>query len=176
MAVMFRRKQPREGGHDGAKPYDGLRAMALGAVAKGLQLPGEDHPDVSGLVVDIPAQGGFATVVALTDDTTSMYMSTGGGTIGAGGHQNVASATQALLSAAQAQLGAFTRPGDSDLPPPSQVRFHLLSTSGSRYEDVPEDSFWGRSSHEVMHVIAATQDVISAIRSSTPQGSPNSPG
>jgi len=84
--------------------------MALGAVAKGLQSPGEDHPDVSGLVVDIPAEGGFATVVALTDDTTSMYMSTGGGTIGAGGHQNVASTTQALLTAAQGQLGAFTRP------------------------------------------------------------------
>jgi hypothetical protein len=174
MASMFRRKQPKSGGHEGTTPYDGLRAMALGAVAKGLQLPREDHPDVSGLVVDIPAQGGFATVVALTDDTTSMYMSTGGGTIGAGGHQNVASATQALLSAVQGQLGAFTRPGDSDLPPPGQVRFHLLSPSGSRYEDIPEDSFWGRSPHELTSVIAATQVVISAIRSSTSQGSRDS--
>jgi hypothetical protein len=172
MTVMFRRKQPKNGGHEATRPYDGLRAMALGAVANGLQSPGEDHPDVSGLVVDIPAQGGFATVVAFNDDTTSMYMSTGGGTIGAGGHQNVASATQVLLSAAQAQLGAFTRSDDSNLPPPGQVRFHLLSPSGSRDEDVPEESFWGRS-HELTPVIAATQDVISAIRSSTPQGSPD---
>jgi hypothetical protein len=144
MAFMFRRKHSKNGGHEGTGPYDSLRAMALGAVAKGLQSPGEDHPDVSGLIVDIPAQGGFSTLVALTDDTTSMYTSVGGGTIGAGGHQNVASATQALLSVAQGQLGAFTQPGDSDLPPPGRVRFHLLSPSGSRNEDVPEGSFWGR--------------------------------
>jgi hypothetical protein len=172
---MFGRKQPKGGGHEAARPYEGLRAMALGAVTNGLRSPGEDHPDVSGLVVDIPAQEGFATVVALTDDTTSMYMSTGGGTIGAGGQQNVASATHALLAAAQAQLGAFTRLGDSDLPPPGQVRFHLLGPSGSRYQDVPADCFWGRSPHELTPVIAATQDVISAIRSSTPQASADPP-
>jgi ribosomal protein S12 methylthiotransferase accessory factor YcaO len=168
--VVFRRKQTQTGdnGPDRDEAYAGLRDLALSSVAKGLQAPNDDHPGVSGLIVDIPAQGGFATVVALTDDTTSMYTSVGGGTIGAGGHPNVASATQALLSAAQTQLGAFTGPGDSDLPPPGHVRFHLLTPSGSRSEDVPEDSFWGRSPHDLMPVISATQDVISAIRSSTP--------
>ena len=95
----------------------------------------------------------YATIVALTDNTTSMYASGGGGTLGAGGHANVASATQALLSAAQVQLGAFTRPSESDLPPPGWVRFHLLSRSGGRCEDVPAESFWGRVSHELMPVI-----------------------
>lgn len=165
---MFRRKQPKDGGPEAAGPYEGLRMMALSAVANGLQSPTNDHPDVSGLVVDIPAQGGFATVVALTDNTTSMYTSVGGGTIGAGGHANVASATQALLAAAQAQVRAFTKPDDPDLPPAGQVRFHLLSPAGCRFEDVPEESFWGRAPHELMPVIAATQAVISAISSSSP--------
>jgi hypothetical protein len=55
-------------------------------VANDLAPPSAAHPDISGVVVDVPAQGGFATVVGLTDDTTSMYTSTGGGTIGAGKH------------------------------------------------------------------------------------------
>jgi hypothetical protein len=142
--------------------------MALSAVTNGLQSPSSDHPDVSGLVVDIPAQRGFVTVVALTDNTTSMYTSVGGGTLGAGEHENVAMATQALLAAAQAQLGTFTRSDDAGLPSPGQVRFHLLSPSGGRFEDVPEDSFWGRVPHDLMPVIAATQSVISAISSSSP--------
>lgn len=53
------------------------------------------------MIIDIPAQGGCATLVALTDNTTSLYTSTGGGTIGAGGHATVASATHALLASAE---------------------------------------------------------------------------
>jgi hypothetical protein len=126
-------KQPKSDRTEGAGPYEGLRSTALSAVANGLQSPTDDHPDVSGLVVDIPVQEGFAAVVALTDNTTSMYTSVGGGTIGAGEHQNVASATQALLSSAQAQhcqtrleeagatvIGSFRRamhPCATPLPP-----------------------------------------------------------
>ena len=164
---MFRSEPPEHGDPELAEAYEGLRNLALSAVANGLQSPGEDHPDVSGLVVDIPVKGGFATIVALTDNTTSMYTSLGGGTLGAGGHANVGSATQALLSAAQAQVGAFTKPSDSELPPRRQVRFHLLSPSGGRCQDVPEESFWGRVPHELMPVIAATQSVINAIWSSS---------
>ena len=83
---------------------------------------------MSGHVVDIPARGGFATVVALTDNTTSMYTSVGGGTIGAGAHPNVASVTQALLATAQVYIEGFSMPDDPDLPPAGQVRFHLLSS------------------------------------------------
>jgi hypothetical protein len=143
--------------------------MALSSVDNGLAAPSPEHTDVSGLVVDIPAQGGFATVVALTDDTTSMYTSTGGGTIGAGQHANVAAATQHLLSIVQAHLGSFKQKDDGALPASGSVRFHVLTPSGSRYEDVPEDSFWGRAPHPLMPVIASTQDLISAIREASPQ-------
>ena len=76
-------------------------------------LPAAEHRDVSGVVVDIPTEGGFATVVGLTDNTTSLYTSTGGGTIGAGEHREVAAGTHRLLSAVQAQLESFKRQDDS---------------------------------------------------------------
>jgi hypothetical protein len=162
------KRKAKTGPDPTADVYDGLRGNALASVANGLAPPSPDHPDVSGVVVDIPAQGGFATVVALTDNTTSMYTSTGGGTIGAGQHEKVANATQRLLSVVQDHLASFRRHDDVELPAPGLVRFHILSPSGPRGEDVPEDSYWGRAPHQLMPVIAAVQDVVAAMRGASP--------
>jgi hypothetical protein len=123
--------------------YHHMREMALGAMDTGvLPQPGGEHPRVSGVVVDVPAEGGYATLVALTDNTTSMYTSVGGGTIGAGQHESVASATHALLSVADAALDGFTAARDDSLPPSGCVRFHVLASAGGRTKDVPESAFW----------------------------------
>lgn len=167
--VLGRRKR---GGGGSANPddvYRRLRGMVLGSVANGLELPAAEHRDVSGVVIDIPAEGGFATVVGLTDNTTSLYTSTGGGTIGAGEHPEVAAATHRLLSAVQAQLGFFKRPDDGDFPPAGNVRFHVLTPSGSRSEDVHEDCFWGRAPHELMPVIVSAQELVTAISEASPR-------
>jgi len=139
--------------------------MALQATDSGaLPAPPADHPDVSGVIVDIPASGGYATLVALTDNTTSLYTSTGGGTIGAGEHAAVASATQSLLAAVQQHLDAVTVGDDQALPPSGSVRFHVLSGGARRMVDVPEDAFWGRVDHPLIPVIAAAQRVISSMQ------------
>ena len=150
-------------------PYEELRDLALHAVDAGLPAPAPDHPGVSGAVVDIPSQDAFATVVGLTDNTTSMYTSTGGGTIGAGEHAAVAAATHRLLVAIQAQLEMFDDVGDGSLPSSGSVRYHVLTPTGTRRTDVPEDSFWGRAPHELLPVIEATQELISALRTASPQ-------
>jgi hypothetical protein len=85
--------------------YDGLRTAALAVTQATVGRTPPDHPDVLGVVVDIPRQGGIASIVAMADGTTSMYTSTGGGTIGAGSHRSVAAATHALLA-----TRAFRRP------------------------------------------------------------------
>ena len=163
--VLGRRKrQDKDASQAPEDVYRGLRKLALNSVANGLAPPPADHSGVSGIVVDIPAQGGFATVVALTDGTTSMYTSTGGGTIGAGTHATVAAATHKLLSAVQSQLASFQRTDDGELPPAGSVRFHVLAPTGSHCEDVPEDSFWGRAPHQLMPVIASTQELVTAMR------------
>lgn len=149
--------------------YNDLRAMALRAVESGvLPTPPAEHPDVSGVVLDVPSSGGFATFVALTDNTTSLYTSTGGGTIGTGEHALVAAATHGLLAAVQQHLDSFASSNDASLPPGSTVRFHALSTGGHKTADVPDDAFWGRVDHPLMPVIAATQGLISSIQSVGP--------
>jgi hypothetical protein len=149
--------------------YDDLRRRALQAVESGvLPAPPAEHPNVSGVVIDVPASGGFATFVALTDNTTSLYTSTGGGTIGAGEHSEVAAATHALLTSVQQHINSFTNEDDASFPPGGAVRFHVLAASGARMSDVPEDAFWGRVDHPLMPVIAATQDLISSIQRVAP--------
>jgi hypothetical protein len=167
---MLGRRRRRDGDepHTDGNAYHDLRSLALGAVAKGLPAPAADHPDVSGVVVDIPSQDAFATVVGLTDNTTSMYTSTGGGTIGAGEHAAVAAATHQLLTTIQAHLDSFDDEDDGSLPPAGSVRFHVLAPTGTHRKDVPEDSFWGRVPHDLAPVIGATQELISALREVSP--------
>ena len=145
--------------------YLGLRNLALKAVDAGTVFATAEHPRVGGVVVDIPSTAGIATVVALGDDTTSLYTSTGGGTIGAGAHAHVAAATHRLLTAIDAQLEEFAGGRNDHVPNNNFVRFHVLGTAGPAVADIPQDCFWGRARHVLMPVIAATQDVITAISS-----------
>jgi hypothetical protein len=153
------------GALEGPEMYRRLRAMALEAVALGLPDPPPEHPGVSGLVVDIPAGGGaFATLVAMGDGTTSLYSSTGGGTIGAGVHPAVAEATHALLTLVDERLDEFGEDEDTEQPVGARVRFYILTPEGRRVADVPEDAFWGREEHELTPVIAAVQQVITGLQ------------
>ena len=143
--------------------YDDLRQVALGAVEAGLEPPPWEHPDVSGVVVDVPSDGEWMTLAALTDGTTSMYTSPGGGLLGAGTIADVAAATERLLVAAQEQLDRFSEPDDGSHPDAGLVRFHLLRPDGRVRADVPEDAFWGRAEHPLMPVIAAVQQLVSEL-------------
>jgi len=128
----------------------------------------DDHPDVYGLVVDMPGQGGHATLAALGDNTTSLYTSTGGGILGAGERPAVAASTQRLLKVTQDYLESFTGNEDGSLPGPGRVRLHVLTAGAPRVADIPDDAFWGESTHPLMPVIAAVQGVISSLRDVEP--------
>lgn len=144
--------------------YLELRLMALNAVDGDLSQPSADHAHVSGIVVDVPTKDGFVTLVALTDDTTSLYTSTGGGTIGAGKNESVAQVGHQLLRVAELHLTAFANIDVGDFPATDQVRFHLLTPEGGQFVDVPEPSFWGREPHPLVPLVAAAQDVITKVR------------
>jgi hypothetical protein len=145
--------------------YLGLRKMALAAVDTGAVNATADHPRVGGVVVDIPSPDGIATLVAMGDDSTSLYTSKGGGLIGAGEHAHVAAATHRLLAVIDSHLGEFVAERNDHVPNKNFVRFHVLGTAGPAVADVSQDSFWGRAPHVLMPVILAAHDVITAMRS-----------
>jgi hypothetical protein len=139
--------------------YEGLRDLALDAgQVRGVR------GRIAAIVIDIPAEGGYATIAGFADDTTSLYGSTGGGTIGAGNFRPVAEATRQLLHTAAAHIDAFTETDSGAWPPTGSVRFHLVAAEGNKFLDVPESSFWGRETREVMPIIEAAQVVVAGIR------------
>jgi hypothetical protein len=83
---------------------------------------------------------GTATVVALSDGSASVYLSSGSGFIGGEGHEAIRKAAQRMVSTAretQAQMKATTT---YPLPKEGEVVFYSLTDSGAfilglRYAD-----------------------------------------
>jgi len=159
---MLGRRKKRSA--EGPAMYERLREMALDAVALGMPPPPPEHARVAGAVIDIPADGGYATVVAMTDNSTSMYTSVGGGTIGAGEHEAVAAATHALLATIDGHLDEFAESDDTAQPAAGTVRVFALTPTGRRVADMPDDIFWIRSQGPQTPVAMAAQGVIAALR------------
>ncbi len=162
---MLRRRPKGPSGNPDA--YEGLRALALGAVADGLAPPGPEHPHVWGVVVDVPSGGDWATIVALGDGTTSMYTSTGGGTIGAGEHDVVRAANRQLLEVVERDWLPHLDPSPGSHPAPGYVRFHVLGADDLRGIDVAEAIFWG-SQPGGGSLVPATQQLIHVISQVSP--------
>lgn len=152
--------------------YKKLRDAALNAVSHGLPKPPAEHSDVYGMVIDIPQGGGYATLVAMCDTSTSMYVSNGGGIIGAGQkYPEVAKASQSLLTSAQHCMTNFLTESNSNLPPVGTVRFHLLTESKHLCLDMTEDQFWGKTTitGKQFPMVMSVQQLIHAIQTATKQ-------
>jgi hypothetical protein len=148
--------------------YEGLRSNALGVTEATIGKAPPDHPNVLGAVIDIPSDGGIASIVGMADGTTSMYTSTGGGTIGAGAHDVVATRTHALLTTLQHLIEMFPADDRVDLPPADLVQITVITPTGRRRASVPAAAFWGQEPSTVSDLIAAIQDLISGIGEAKP--------
>ncbi len=142
--------------------FDRLRRLALDAAGQVAGRP--ELPDVRGVVVDLPGEGGYATIVALADGTTSMYTSGGGGMIGLGAIPAIVESARRLLVAVQEHLGAFTAGDDGALPPSDVVRFHALGVEGAWSVDVADDRFWSEADHPLEGVTDALHALIDAMQ------------
>ena len=173
--------------------YEGLRTAALSVTAEQSGDPPPDHVSVLGAVVDIPAEGGMASVVAMADGSASMYTSTGGGVIGGGKHEAVEGAVHGLgrgggrpvmlvngrrISGfgavrnlppeAIAKIEIFPEDDRVDLPPTDMVQITVMTPRGRRRACVPAAAFWGAEPSTVVELIAAIQDVMTTIRGVAP--------
>lgn len=114
-----------------ANPYADLRAriLALHPSAIGL-MPTQRHPRVFGALFETGFPEGSMSLLCLSDGTTSVYLSNGGGAIGAGRHERVALAAWAFLDAVEAALDLFGPDEDGSVPPPGWVAIRALTFDG----------------------------------------------
>jgi hypothetical protein len=146
--------------------YLGLRHTLFTADPAGLGLaPSERLPQVWAALMEIDLGGAVASVVAVADGTTSLYISNGGGVIGTGAYPAVAGATAAFLDAAQAYLraGWFAPVAEPPLPGPDRVRFTVLTYAGPHSVDAVTESLPG-GGEPLSALFGAGNDVLTQIR------------
>ncbi len=145
-----------------ADAYCGLRDEVL-------QL--RSMPAAMGGVIGVLAEIGMeavATVVVLADGTTSLYLSNGGGTIGAGAHKLVAVCALKLLGAAEQAQSLMQSATAYPLPRPKHVRFYIVSSSGVKSAEVIESQLQGQVD-PLSPMYRLAHNVITAIRQVQPQ-------
>lgn len=111
--------------------FEGLRNMAFNATPEQLEisLP-PDKTIVYGVVMDWEMGGATATTVSYQTGDASLYLSSGGGFIGGGQHQNVNNAAKQFVSLAQTFLDKTAKTETTSLPLTDEVKFYLLTNNG----------------------------------------------
>lgn len=115
--------------------YSDLRLQALSLRPEQIGLGPESVAPIHGVVMETGYPAAVATFVCIADGTTSLYLSTGGGILGAGEHENVRSACLRMLAITNEYAADFLdacTPADPSFPLPGEgeVVFHLLTRDG----------------------------------------------
>jgi hypothetical protein len=75
---------------------------------------------------------GPISLVVVADGTTSLYLPTGGGVLGAGEQRTVRAASRAYIETAEAVFDIFSRASDHGFPAPGEFTVHALCYQGAR--------------------------------------------
>jgi hypothetical protein len=159
-----RENKRRRGQTEADKVFLGLRAQLIeGDPASFGLLPAGRFPNVWGALMEQGISGAVASVVSLTDGTTSYYTSTGGGVIGGGAHAQVREATYAFLDAVEASLDLTTPTDILRLPEQDEVRFNVLAYEGPRSASAPRADLEA-GSHPLGELFRTAHGVITELR------------
>ena len=158
---MWFRRKPKP---DPASAARGLRDQALSLAAEDLGLtPTLEHPHLWAILMETGFPELVASLFSATDGTTSLYLSTGGGVIGAGAHESVGATLPLFFAAAEANLTSFSMAPSTPPPGEGRVRFYLRTFDGTLTAEASEQDL-GQKRHPLWPVFHAGQAVIAAVR------------
>ena len=144
--------------------YSALRHQALSARRTEVGIPAP-HPEapVSGILMETGYPDGTATLFALSDGTTSIYLSSGRGVIAGHAHQGVREANAEFLETAN-QYYQHLEPTESfPVPAEEQTLFYVLTDSGVLRGAGLEDNL-GYGRHPLSPLFHAGHRVITQLR------------
>jgi len=141
-----------------------LREMALSVTAADLKLePIEARPHVWGVLMELGYPEAVATLAVFADGTSSLYISTGGGVIGAGEHKAVREEAEKLLSVTETHVADFERAAETPYPKPGRVRFYVRTFRTTLTAEADEQDL-GHLRHKLSPVFHAGHAVITQMR------------
>ena len=147
-----------------AEEYWNLRHQALSIQRTEVGIP-EPPPEAPawGILMETGYPEGTATLLALSDGTTSVYLSSGGGVIGGHAHQNVRQANAEFVESAN-HYYQHLEPTDSfPVPAEGHTLFYVLTDSGVLTGAGREDDL-GYGRHPLSSLFHAGQRVITQVR------------
>jgi hypothetical protein len=144
--------------------YSALRRRALSIQRTDIGIP-EPPPEapVWGVLMETGYPGATATLLALGDGTTSLYLSTGGGVIGGHAHQNVREANAEFVETANRYYEHMTPTDSFPLPAEGHTHFYALTDSGV-LSGVGRDEDLGFGRHRLSLLFHAGHQVITQLR------------
>ena len=107
--------------------------------------------------------GVTVTLIALSDGTTSLYFSNGGGVIGGQGHEAVRHANAAFLNQANHSLQDLKRCEIFPIPEPAHTVFYVLTDSGILTGGALENDL-GYDRHPLSTLFHAGHEAITQLR------------
>jgi len=149
----------------GADTYTGLRNQILHLKREKIGLSAPAKPtEPWAAAMDWGVTNGTATVVAISDGTASIYLSSGGGSIGGGqSHDSIRKAAKRMVSIAAELQPQMSAAHTYPLPQPSQVTFYVLTDAGVFTASAPQEEL---NSHRraLSRLGDAAQDIITQYR------------
>ena len=135
MVLLFAVKRgPSSGGRSQAKAretYLDLRNLMLaGSRAKFSLPPPSSATEPWGVLMDWNVTNGTATIVAMSDGSASIYLSSGGGFLGGKGQEPIRRAAVNAVRIAAGAQSQMVKTETFPLPDAGQVRFYTLTDSG----------------------------------------------
>jgi hypothetical protein len=143
--------------------YSEMRQMAFSVTAEQLGLNGIGKNDVYGIISEMDIDGATATVVTFATGDTSLYLSTGGGFIGAGQHESVQKIVKRYVKNGQHYLEKASKIEHPEFPKNSRATFNFLTENGI-YRISERLSALESGKSEFSKLFFELNDIISQIR------------
>jgi hypothetical protein len=151
--------------HTQTNTFNDLRSMAFSATPEQLQLSlPTDQTIVYGVIMDWGIDTATATIVSYQTGDASMYLSSGGGVIGGGEHQNVNNAAKQFVNLAQTYLDKATKSETNSLPQQDEVKFYLLTNKGTYVGQEVMRNFENNTSTTWLPLFEEANKVLSELR------------
>lgn len=145
-------------------PFPELRRKALTAQRVEVGLPAPARPtDPWGVLMEMGYESATVTVVAFSDGTASIYLSSGGGFIGGGEHETIRRAAQELVRTAAPFQSGMTATSMFPEPRRGETIFYLRTDQGVYAAGAPQRDLAERR-HPLAPLFLAAQDVITQYR------------
>lgn len=125
----------------GGNPFSDLRNMAFHVTAEQLGLENINDNEVYGVIMDWDLGEGIMTLITYQTGDASMYLSTGGGVIGGGQHENVNTATKRFVEQADKYISKTIETDSTPIPDKNCVKFYFLTNSGKYFAQEQMTSF-----------------------------------